>query len=517
MTPQQRMQQLSQQQQQQMQQQQAQQRQQQQQQMQQQRMQNTGPAPPSTKLPINSFPPDVQAALQKSWDKDGKGYVTVGELTAGANGGNSSRNAQQQRTLASLGQYRAPQQQGQTKIGSNTGQTKFYTELPGDLSVLDSLGLAEGQGIWERMAAIIRRQRLDVRILLDAHDRRNAGLVDTETFRRALCYAFGNHWIELAMTSDEFEELVKPYLTRLPQRPGDPPGFVFWQKFATDLQTLADRRTHSDDFMARLVKIEAKERVAAKILKDYGVTEDELRATFAQLKHTLNYNGGGGSAGVLTTAFRRMDQDHSGTVGAAEIKKFLLTMQRGMEELVNIKVLDAIIDMCDADGDGSIDYSEVSKMILCDDILELLALVPDKTKVHKGQSYLNQTVGSRNVTIGELQKAQQAIKTFLNTKYKDVATALRMIDAQGDGSLTRDEIKTFLEKNHLLKHIDYHTGAMHGELTQAAADTLMDFVDVNGDGKLNYQEFTRVLVAEDIMHIPAPKSINTSTLWGDGR
>ena len=92
-----------------------------------------------------------------------------------------------------------------------------------------------------------------------------------------------------------------------------------------------------------------------------------------------------------------------------------------------------------------------------------------------------------------------------------------MIDAQGDGSLTRDEIKTFLEKNHLLKHIDYHTGAMHGELTQAAADTLMDFVDVNGDGKLNYQEFTRVLVAEDIMHIPAPKSINTSTLWGDGR
>jgi Ca2+-binding EF-hand superfamily protein len=502
-------------QQQQMQQQQLRQQQQMQQQMQQQQ-QNRGPAPPTTKLPINSFPPDVQAALQKSWDRDNKGYVTVGELTAGANGGMSSRNAQQQRTLAGLGQHRAPAQQ-QGKPGSATGQTKFYTELPGDLSVLDSLGLAEGQGIWERMAAIIRRQRLDVRILLDAHDRRNAGLVDTETFRRALCYAFGNHWIELAMTSDEFEELVKPYLTRRPQKPGDPPGFVFWQKFATDLQTLADRRTHSDDFMARLVKIEAKERVAAKVLKDYGVTEDELRATFAQLKHTLNYNGGGGSSGVLTTAFRRMDQDHSGTVGAPEVKKFLLTMQRGMEELVNIKVLDAIIDLCDADGDGQIDYGEVSKMILCDDIVELLALVPDKTKVHKGQSYLNQAVGSRGVTIGELQKSQQAIKTFLTTKYKDVSTALRMIDTKRDGSLTRDEIKAMLEKNQLLKHVDYNTGAVRGEITMAAADTLMDLVDVNGDGKFDYREFTRVLVAEDIMHVPVPKSTNSSMLWGDGR
>ena len=47
---------------------------------------------------------------------------------------------------------------------------------------------------------------------------------------------------------------------------------------------------------------------------------------------TLNQYGGG-SQGALTYAFRRMDEDKSGTVGAAEITRFLKTMTRGMDEL----------------------------------------------------------------------------------------------------------------------------------------------------------------------------------------
>ena len=47
---------------------------------------------------------------------------------------------------------------------------------------------------------------------------------------------------------------------------------------------------------------------------------------------------------------------------------------------------------------------------------------------------------------------------------------------------------------------------------------LGNYVDTDKDGKLNYQEFTRVLVSEDIMLIPVPKAaVNTSMLWGDGR
>ena len=156
------------------------------------------------------------------------------------------------------------------------------------------------------MAAIIRARRLDVRILLDAHDRKNCGYVDMETFRRALCYAFGNNWTELAMTSAEFDEITKPYLTRTPNRPSEPCGFVFFKKFAFDLQTLADRKTHSDAFMSRLTKIEAKERVARRIEEEYGVTEYELKSTFLALKERITH-GGSNAQGMLTAAFRRMD------------------------------------------------------------------------------------------------------------------------------------------------------------------------------------------------------------------
>ena len=57
---------------------------------------------------------------------------------------------------------------------------------------------------------------------MDAHDRRNRGFVEISTFRRSLCYAFGNQWIDLAMSSKEFDEIVQPYLTRRPERRASP-------------------------------------------------------------------------------------------------------------------------------------------------------------------------------------------------------------------------------------------------------------------------------------------------------
>jgi len=292
-----------------------------------------------TRVPLNVFPPQIAAALAASWDKDGTGSVTIGELCAGAEDNDDARNARQARELA-----RCNRNKGRP-ASKFKAPNEAWNEMPGDLACMDSVGLAEGQGIWERMAAIVRMRRLDVRILMDAHDRRNAGLVDKECFRRSLCYAFNNYWTELAMTSDEFEEIVKPYVTRIPNKPGEPPGFVFWQKFATDLQTLADRRTHSDDFMSRLTKIEARERVAQRIWDEFGITEYELRTTFHALKQRLSTHGGSAGAG-LTAAFRRMDANHGGTVRAEEIKQFLVTSQRGMEN-INMKIIDAIVDLCD--------------------------------------------------------------------------------------------------------------------------------------------------------------------------
>ena len=70
-------------------------------------------------------------------------------------------------------------------------------DLPGDNVNLENEGLAEGEHIFIRMGTIVRARRLDLRLLMDAHDLHNRGFVDKQTFQRSLAYAFGNQWIDL--------------------------------------------------------------------------------------------------------------------------------------------------------------------------------------------------------------------------------------------------------------------------------------------------------------------------------
>eukprot|EP00325_Prymnesiales_sp_UTEX-LB-985_P002331 CAMPEP_0174714130 /NCGR_PEP_ID=MMETSP1094-20130205/16720_1 /TAXON_ID=156173 /ORGANISM="Chrysochromulina brevifilum, Strain UTEX LB 985" /LENGTH=134 /DNA_ID=CAMNT_0015913421 /DNA_START=36 /DNA_END=440 /DNA_ORIENTATION=+ len=114
-------------------------------------------------------------------------------------------------------------------------------DLPGDVAHLDNEGLAEGESIWVRLATIVRARRLDLRLLMDAHDNHNRGMVDINTFQRSLCYALGEQWNELSCTSAEFAELTQNYLTRVPKKRGDPIPMVLWQQFTVHVQKLADQ------------------------------------------------------------------------------------------------------------------------------------------------------------------------------------------------------------------------------------------------------------------------------------
>ena len=142
--------------------------------------------------------------------------------------------------------------------------------MPGDIGHLASTGTAEGQSIWNRMARIAQIRDLDLRILMDAHDRRNRGYVEISTFRRSLCYAFGNQWIDLAMSSKEFDEIVQPYLTRRPERPGEPEACVMWQRFANDVQALADTGKRTKNFLDRLEKVERDEKMRRTLADRYA-------------------------------------------------------------------------------------------------------------------------------------------------------------------------------------------------------------------------------------------------------
>jgi hypothetical protein len=181
--------------------------------------------------------------------------------------------------------------------------------MPGDIGFMATLGTGEGEHIWNRMAMVIRKHSLDVRLLMDAHDRRNRGFVDVQTFRRSLCYAFGNQWIELGMSTAEFNEICEPYRSRLPHAKGEPDAFIMWQKFAADLQCLANTRRPSQNFLAKLEEVERKEKVDLELQAKWGMDVFTLTSALSAIKdRLLTYNTS------INKAFQRIDLDNSGSV-----------------------------------------------------------------------------------------------------------------------------------------------------------------------------------------------------------
>ena len=128
------------------------------------------------------------------------------------------------------------------------------TTLPGDLSVMDTVGMGEGEPIWDRMAKIIRSRRLDVRQLMAGFDRSKKGFFDLATLRRAFSNAFSNQWTELAMTQAEFAEVTEPYLTRVPQNNGEPTSLVQWRQLAQDLQVRRGRGPRRGQSRRKMVR-----------------------------------------------------------------------------------------------------------------------------------------------------------------------------------------------------------------------------------------------------------------------
>ena len=219
--------------------------------------------------------------------------------------------------------------------------------MPGDVAFMGSVGTAEGEPIWNRMAAIIRKHALDIRLLMDAHDRRNRGFVDVSTFRRSLCYAFGNQWIELAMTSIEFEEICTPYKSRAPHAKGEPEAFIMWQKFASDLQTLANTRRPSQNFLAKLEQVEAKERLDQELQAKWGLDIFTLTSALHAIKERLlTYNTS------INKAFQRIDANNNGTVSRAEILAFFKDAHIG--NIVSTSTLDVIMAYCDENNDDEV-------------------------------------------------------------------------------------------------------------------------------------------------------------------
>jgi len=255
---------------------------------------------------------------------------------------------------------------------------------------------------------------------------------------------------------------------------------------------LADKKRPTNEFLARLAEVEAREKASAALVAEYGVTEFELKSCLNAIKdRLLTYNRS------LNDAFRRIDGSGNGVISSEEIKTFFRDAYLG--DVVNDRTLTCLIDMADLNGDDEIDYTELAGVVECDDILELMALVPDKKAVSKEKQEAARKIGKHGCTVGDLKSAARIIREKLLEKNATVMKALRDVDESGDGVLSRDEVITLLNQYYLIKYTDFYTGEVRGMLDMKQVDTLLDFVDKSGDGNIDYTEFTKVLTSDDIM------------------
>jgi len=351
------------------------------------------------------------------------------------------------------------------------------TTLPGDLATLDTIGMGEGEPIWDRMAKIIRSRRLDCRQLMAGFDRSKKGFFDLVTLRRAFSNAFGNQWTELAMNQAEFAEVTEPYLTRAPLQNGEPVALVQWRQLAQDLQMLAETGRPTADFLERLAMVEARERASKMLEADYGVSVDELKLAFEYFKDRINVYSKRG----LTDGFRRIDDDHKGSLQGDELRRFFIE-EANCPWYCNDRTVNVLIDFADLNNDDSIGFLELANVIECEDIIEFAALVPDKKANSQDKKDSAMKIGTRGSTVGEVKAAQRLITGKLisrgsgDLRQNNLRSVLAYLDTYENGMITRDEFKAKLKPLNVIKHVTAEK-KVKGEIEAAVVDTLLDIVE----------------------------------------
>ena len=99
-----------------------------------------------------------------------------------------------------------------------------------------------------------------------------------------------------------------------------------------------------------------------------GVSGDDLRKAANQIKEKLL-----SKYGILTKAFRAIDEDGSGTITRDELDRYIGSLHLTLRK----NVVDALFETIDADASGSFDFKEFTRAMSAGDIMKMEAV---KTK-----------------------------------------------------------------------------------------------------------------------------------------
>jgi len=208
---------------------------------------------------------------------------------------------------------------------------------------------------------------------------------------------------------------------------------------------------------------------------------------------------------TLAAGFRSIDKDRSGVLDRDEIRNFFAEAsgfaQSGTQahtENINLggvsdKAIECLLDFVDRDGDGTIYTDELIEVLECEDLTSLApGGVPGARKPKAPEVMI------RGVPISKVKAAQRVVRERLIVSSKSISHAFKKVDADGSGTLSRDEIMEMLDSFYILKYEDFYTKEIRGDCTVEQIHALLDLVDSDGDGKIKYMEFARILAVDDL-------------------
>ena len=269
----------------------------------------------------------------------------------------------------------------------------------------------------------------------------------------------------------------------------------FLEQHALREQKRAQRKAAADALAAEEA---AKAAAAAKAAEDARletslragkpqVGDDELRRAHAAIKARLS-----SQFGELRLAFRAFDQDGSGRVthrrrkrrstrstwacrGASRRPSWTLPISTG----------------------GDISFAEFARVLTADDII----FMKDSLEAGEGGAKVNSRMKGPSVakmpkvikdgvTDEDIRLLVTSLKEKTKEKYMRYDKAFKTIDEDRSGYLSREEFRFFIYMMNL-----------QNAFRKETVEVLIDIMDADGDGKINHQEFVRMLEAEDPMNM----------------
>lgn len=158
----------------------------------------------------------------------------------------------------------------------------------------------------------------------------------------------------------------------------------------------------------------------------------------------------------LRTAFDLLDRDQDGHVTPEELQ-FML---RNLGIHVRDELIDDLLREASRTGSGLIDETE---------FLQWVARI---------QALKEESCPSNSSSSSSSNSATQAADDDLT---QDLVAAFRVFDRDGNGYITRDELKSAMD--------------MIGEnVTEYQLNEMLELADADKDGRINYEEFARLLL-----------------------